>query len=302
MRFMNLLPFPVLIAALIMTTGCDDFMTRGDVPDNTPETQRAVNKVNADALVKKHDIDVAYQDQDTAIAFQEKLIRDNAAQQDVEVDIARDKVAQPLKIKIMKINAQAKTDKEAVEFEASQRLKNPGDLESAIKAERVSRCAEIDLKATESIAAVNFDMDQATLRAQQQHFRISQDKDKQLADKRMELEADERVARQKKSDIDKETIEKLNAISQKSADTTAQTRKADQRVRDSDMKITQAIRDDLANDRNLSALGKDIDITTTNGVVVMSGTVDNESDRQSVIAKAKKVDGVVRVDNLLAVK
>lgn len=301
MRTILIYPASGLLLALLLSTGCDD-MTARNSPDNSPETQRAVNDVNTDALVKKHDVDVAYQDQETSISFQKKLIRDNAAEQDAEADLARDKVIQPLRVKIARISEQAKEDKNAVDLDIAQRLKNPGDQEAAIKADRTSRCAEIDRKATESIAAVTADIDQATLKSQQQHAAIAQEKEKKLTDKQLELESDERVARQKKADIDKATIEKLNSIGQKSSTATAQSRKDDQHTRDNDMKITQTIRDDVSNNQTLAASRRSVDITTTNGVVVVSGTVASDSDRQSIIAIAKKVDGVVRVDSLLAVK
>ncbi|HEV8318484.1 MAG TPA: BON domain-containing protein [Vicinamibacterales bacterium] len=51
-----------------------------------------------------------------------------------------------------------------------------------------------------------------------------------------------------------------------------------------------------------SVNGRDINVTTTNGVVTLSGRVDSEQTRQQAIAIARGTDGVARVEDRLAVQ
>jgi len=51
-----------------------------------------------------------------------------------------------------------------------------------------------------------------------------------------------------------------------------------------------------------SVNGRDINVTTTNGVVTLSGRVDSEQAKQQAVAIARGTDGVARVDDRLAVQ
>jgi len=51
-----------------------------------------------------------------------------------------------------------------------------------------------------------------------------------------------------------------------------------------------------------SVNGRDINVTTTNGVVTLSGRVDSDQAKQQAVAIARGTDGVARVDDRLAVQ
>src|SRR2546428_4841824 len=51
-----------------------------------------------------------------------------------------------------------------------------------------------------------------------------------------------------------------------------------------------------------SVNGRDINVTTTNGVVTLSGRVDSDEAKQQAVAIARGTDGVARVDDRLAVQ
>jgi hypothetical protein len=55
----------------------------------------------------------------------------------------------------------------------------------------------------------------------------------------------------------------------------------------------------LSSDKQTSAL--DIDVSTDNGVVTLSGQVDNQSQKQLAEDLAEGVEGVKRVDNLIVI-
>ncbi len=302
MRHVHVPTASAIIFALFYTPGCEEMTGRTTAPDDSPATQRAIDDVNADARAKKQGIDQAYHDQSLNIAFRQNLIKEKAAQQDAQVDIDRDKVVQPLKITLQSTREHEKADKQAIDLDTAQKLKAPGAQEPEITADHANRITEVERKANESIAAMNAEIERANAKAAQQHATIAKDRDNRLIETSMELEADEQAERQKKADVDAATLKKLSAISDSSTQRTSTERTAEQRTKEADMKITQTIRDEVANDKSLAPASKDIAVSTAKGVVQVSGTVQTEADRQAIIEKAKKVDGVVRVDSLLAVR
>jgi hyperosmotically inducible protein len=68
-----------------------------------------------------------------------------------------------------------------------------------------------------------------------------------------------------------------------------------------DTLITTKVKANFAADPQVSALA--ITVETTNGVVTLSGVVENEAERQRAIQLAQGMEGVTRVDaNKLPVK
>jgi osmotically-inducible protein OsmY len=77
---------------------------------------------------------------------------------------------------------------------------------------------------------------------------------------------------------------------------------SDQPENDTDRKITQQIRQAVTKDDSLSTSAQNVKIITQNGKVTLRGTVNNDSEKQKIADKAKKVSGVKNVDNLIAVE
>jgi hypothetical protein len=68
-----------------------------------------------------------------------------------------------------------------------------------------------------------------------------------------------------------------------------------------DAAIKTSVKAKMAADVRLSTL-TNIEVNSTNGIVTLSGQVENESDRAQAAAVARSVDGVVRVNNELQIK
>src|SRR6202162_2446923 len=68
-----------------------------------------------------------------------------------------------------------------------------------------------------------------------------------------------------------------------------------------DASIKTAVKAKMAADVRLSTL-TNIEVNSTNGVVTLSGQVENESDRAQAVRVARSVDGVVKVNNELQIK
>lgn len=76
----------------------------------------------------------------------------------------------------------------------------------------------------------------------------------------------------------------------------------DQKENESDLKITQQIRQAVMADGTLSFTAKNVKIITQNGKVTLRGPVNNAQERAAVEAAARKVAGTAQVDNQLEVK
>jgi hyperosmotically inducible periplasmic protein len=76
----------------------------------------------------------------------------------------------------------------------------------------------------------------------------------------------------------------------------------DQNNNQTDLKITQQIRQAVMADGSLSFTAKNVKIITQNGKVTLRGPVNSEQERSAIEAAARKVAGATQVDNQLEVK
>ena len=73
----------------------------------------------------------------------------------------------------------------------------------------------------------------------------------------------------------------------------------DQKETKKDIKITAKIRKAVVRDKSLSVNAHNVKIITRNGVVTLRGPVESEAESLKLQKIAKKMRGVVRVDNQL---
>jgi hyperosmotically inducible periplasmic protein len=76
----------------------------------------------------------------------------------------------------------------------------------------------------------------------------------------------------------------------------------DQRENQTDLKITQQIRQNVMDDSKLSFTAKNVKIITAGGKVTLRGPVKTAEERSAIEAAARKVAGVSQVDNQIEVK
>jgi hyperosmotically inducible periplasmic protein len=76
----------------------------------------------------------------------------------------------------------------------------------------------------------------------------------------------------------------------------------DQSNSSADLKITQAIRRALMNDRELSTTARNIKVITVNGQVTLRGPVKTAQEKAKIDQLAKSVAGGVKIDDQLDVK
>lgn len=76
----------------------------------------------------------------------------------------------------------------------------------------------------------------------------------------------------------------------------------DQKENQTDLKITQQIRQSVMADGSLSFTAKNVKIITAGGKVTLRGPVKTDAERSAIEAAARKVAGVSQVDNQIEVK
>ena len=76
----------------------------------------------------------------------------------------------------------------------------------------------------------------------------------------------------------------------------------DQSNGSADLKITQAIRQALVKDSELSMTAKNVKIITNNGQVTLRGPVKNEQEKARIDQLAKSAAGKPKIDDQLDVK
>lgn len=82
----------------------------------------------------------------------------------------------------------------------------------------------------------------------------------------------------------------------------AATTPLDQRENQSDLRITQQIRQAVMADDSLSFTAKNVKIITAGGKVTLRGPVKSDAERSAIEAAARKVAGANQVDNQIEVK
>jgi osmotically-inducible protein OsmY len=110
-------------------------------------------------------------------------------------------------------------------------------------------------------------------------------------------------ARDHRSDSDVERdAERTAARADRATDDTDDAPTAMDQSNDSrDLEITQAIRVAVVGDDSLSFTARNCTIVTVAAVVTLRGDVNTADERAAIERHARAVDGVARVDNLLAV-
>lgn len=76
----------------------------------------------------------------------------------------------------------------------------------------------------------------------------------------------------------------------------------DQRENETDLKITQQIRQAVMADDTLSFTAKNVKIITQGGKVTLRGPVNTAQERSAIEAAARKVAGAAQIDNQIEVK
>lgn len=75
----------------------------------------------------------------------------------------------------------------------------------------------------------------------------------------------------------------------------------DQKNNETDLTITQKIRQDVVSADGFSMDARNVKIVTADGVVTLRGPVESDRERSRIVEMARKVEGVKRVDDRLEV-
>lgn len=289
-----------VIAAALIVAGCDQQTARGDYPDRTEETRIQADAIRKDAAQRKEAIDREYDEKATANAFRASQVKAKAKRDREEIELEREREVAPLAAKQKEAKAKAEREREQIKADSELKLKDLGGAEAdKAKAERDGKIAEAEQRAAAAVAEVADDITKAGLKAQKAKAVVDEREAKELAEVDRELAEAKTKVRERKLAIDAETNDRLAKLEKDSKTRVEKNRTAETQTLERDREITQKIRSDLDRDQ---ARGGTVSIDTRDGVVVLKGTVPSEEDRRTIVSKANKVDGVVRVDDRLSVR
>ena len=292
-----------LVPALVLClglTGCNDNATRSDYPDRSAETRAEADAIRQEGERREALIERDLQQSLTSLAFSEKQQADKAKLERENIELERDRKVQPLEAKKAEIEAKAKRDSAQIDQETEANTATIAGEESAkVKADAASRKAEINRDLTARVAEIEADIREAKQAAQARIVNVNEGEAKELADIATKRAEAQRKAREEKLTVKSETTAKLDRLGKDSAERLEDRRTRDNKVHESDERITAEVRKGIANHGDTA---RDVTVTTDNGVVVLNGTVKNDTVRQQVANDAQRAAGVVRVDNRIVVR
>ena len=290
---------PALIGALAIM-GCNEKSTRSEYPDNSPQTKAQANALHQDAERRDQVIERDLQQHMTTLGFEEKQVVDKAKQDREQIVIDHDQTIQPLKLHQQEARAAAEREEQHINSETNSQLTTvSGEEATRIKTVADSKVADSRRSSAEIIAKDEAKIAKAQQKVLEQIAKI----DEQEAVKKAEIvkkrSAAERQAREDHLKVSVETTDKLDDVGKDSAARVKQERTQEQKHTKEDARITAAVRDHL--DRQ-GETTKGVTVTANNGVVALTGVVSNETARRELITATGKIDGVVRVNDQLAIR
>jgi osmotically-inducible protein OsmY len=290
---------PALIGALAIM-GCNEKSTRSEYPDNSPQTKAQANALHQDAERRDQVIERDLQQRMTTLGFEEKQVVDKAKQDREQIVIDHDQTIQPLKLHQQEARAAAEREEQHINSETNSQLTTvSGEEATRIKTVADSKVADSRRSSAEIIAKDEAKIAKAQQKVLEQIAKI----DEQEAVKKAEIvkkrSAAERQAREDHLKVSVETTDKLDDVGKDSAARVKQERTQEQKHTKEDARITAAVRDHL--DRQ-GETTKGVTVTANNGVVALTGVVSNETARRELITATGKIDGVVRVNDQLAIR
>jgi hypothetical protein len=290
---------PAALGTILAITGCNDG-ARSDYPDRSQETRARTDSIRQDADRRNAAIDRELEERKTALGFQAKQVSDKAKVEREQIALEADQTIAPLKARRDEAAAAAKRERERIETEGDAKLATvSGDEATKIKADVETRKAEAARKAAETAAETGAAIDREKSNAAAKVAKIDEREAKELAEISRQRSEAERQARERKLAVSVETTNKLDEVGEESAERMEKRRKELAAASDKDREINDAVRKDI--DRRGDSV-KGVTVATSGGVVTLSGAVPNETVRRELVSDVSKVNGVVRVDDRLAVR
>lgn len=290
---------PALIGALAIM-GCNEKSSRSEYPDNSPQTKAQANALHQDAERRDQVIERDLQQRMTTLGFEEKQVVDKAKQDREQIVIDHDQTIQPLKLHQQEARAAAEREEQRINSETNSQLATvSGEEATRIKTVADSKVADSRRSSAEIIANDEAKVVKAQQKVLEQIAKIDEQEAVKKAEIAKKRSAAERQAREDHLKVSVETTDKLDGVGKDSAVRVKQERTQEQKHTKEDARITAAVRDHL--DRQGEPT-KGVTVTANDGVVALTGVVSNETARRELVTATGKIDGVVRVNDQLAIR
>ncbi|MBA3936840.1 MAG: BON domain-containing protein [Planctomycetes bacterium] len=295
---------PVLATGLILATaGCDQQTARSDYPDNSPQTHRQIDEIQADATARRAAVDKRAEEKATAITFHRGQITDKAKADRAKIALDHDQAVAPLAAKREAAKVKYDAQKQEIATALAKKQKdNTAEEAPKLLADAASQTAEVERKETAEFVSIDQDIRSADDTAAKKKNDVDAQEAKDLADCDRQLTETKNQARADKLAVDKDVNGKVASVEGDSKSRMEKAHANEDRSLESDRKTSAAVRADLDGDKAVAAKSSDVAITTRDGIVTLTGTVPSDYDRHAVIAKAGQTKGVKSVVDQMSVR
>ncbi len=161
--------------------------SRGEYPDNSPQTTRRIDNVHKDALIQKEAIDKKFDEQSVNLDFRERQIRDKYKADREAIIIEADKAKTDRVARRTTIEVQTKYEKDRIDAETVEDLRDkPANEAAQAKAKAMSRKTEIDSAATKKVAPILSEAEVADAKSLQRRRDLDLAETKEITDVQQE--------------------------------------------------------------------------------------------------------------------
>ena len=209
-----------MAASLFLFSGCDDSRT-SDYPDNSVNTTRRVDDIKQNARDQKDAVDVEADRVYARLKFDERQIREKYKAKRQSFVNGSDGDTTDREAKNRDIQIQAKHDKDVIDAEVAEKLKTSAPEQAAeIRADAVSRKAEIDNKSTSKLAPIASDTERSKAKNVQSGLELDREEAKELSKLEQERSKVRNETKEKTLKIDQWTTDELAKVHKDTSTTT----------------------------------------------------------------------------------
>jgi hypothetical protein len=191
--------------------------SRGQYPDPTPATRVQADEIRAAGQRRIEKIEADLAQQEHAMDFQMIQTQTRAAHERDQIILNRDRETQPLIAQEAAIQATAERESTRIDDDSADQLKRiDGPEADRVRADAISRKAEIERKRTEDVARLTSKRDHAEALAREKKASVDEREAKDLATLKNERENAGLKARADRLTVETDVSKKLNHVAEES--------------------------------------------------------------------------------------
>jgi hypothetical protein len=190
---------------------------RGQYPDPTPATRVQADDIRADGQRRIDKIEADLAQQEHALDFRVTQTQTTAAHERDQIILDRDRENQPLMAQEADIQTTAERESKRIDDDLADQLKRiDGPEADRVRADAISRKAEIERRRTEEVANLTSKRDRAEAVAREKKATVDEREAKDLAALKAERENAQLKARADRLAVENDVSKQLNNVAEDS--------------------------------------------------------------------------------------